>query len=81
LAAAAGNPLYQQVNEIIDTYVRPALAGDGGAMDLVDIDGKVVKIRYQGACGSCPTSTGATLSAVQNLLQEKVDPDLTLEPV
>lgn len=72
--------LRQQIEEIMETYVRPALAGDGGGVELVDIDGTTVYIRYQGACGSCPTSTANTLGAIENLLRNKVNPDLVLVP-
>lgn len=72
--------LTQKIEEIIDMYVRPALAGDGGGVELVSVEAPIVKIRYQGACGSCPTSTAATLGAIENLIREKVDPELTLEP-
>jgi len=72
--------LRDQIEELMDTYVRPALAGDGGGLELIAIDGNVVTIRYQGACGSCPTSTQNTLSAIENLLRNKVDPDIVLQP-
>lgn len=72
------DPLFNQITELIDMYVKPALAGDGGAVDLVSVEDKIVTIRYHGACGSCPTSTGATLTAIENLLHDKIDPDLRL---
>ena len=79
-SSQSGNELFKKVEEIIDMYVRPALAGDGGGVELVGIDEKTVHIRYQGACGSCPTSTASTLSAIENLLHDKVDPELRLVP-
>ena len=69
------------VEHVIDMYVRPALAGDGGGVEVMDIEEKVVRIRYQGACGSCPTATMQTLHAIENLLQTQVDPELAVEPV
>lgn len=79
-ADRGGDALFQKVNEILEKYVRPALAGDGGGIDLVDIEDKTVIIRYQGACGSCPTSTQNTLMAIENLLQDQVDPELNVVP-
>lgn len=75
------NPMFQQVHDVFETYVRPALAGDGGGIELVDIDENIVRIRYQGACGSCPTSTATTLNAIENLLHDKISPDLRLQSV
>ncbi|CAN5342059.1 hypothetical protein BH09SUM1_BH09SUM1_22980 [soil metagenome] len=75
----SGDALYTQINDVIDEYIRPALAGDGGGVELLGIEGKIVTIRYQGACGSCPTSTASTMNAIQGLLQDKVDPELVLQ--
>ncbi len=79
-ADAPKDEMSQKVEEIMDTFIRPALAGDGGGVELLSIEGKVITIRYQGACGSCPTSTASTLSAIENLLKEKVDPEVVLQP-
>lgn len=79
LSTAAENPLYQQVNDLFETYVRPALAGDGGGIELLEVEDNIVRIRYQGACGSCPTSTASTMSAIQNLLRDKISPSLVIE--
>lgn len=80
-AVASENPLFHQVDELFEDFVRPALAGDGGGIELVEVDEKTVRVRYQGACGSCPTSTASTLSAIENLLHDKIDPELRLESV
>lgn len=80
-AAATDDPLYQQVNELFENYVRPALAGDGGGIDLVEVKDGEVRVRYMGACGSCPTSTASTMSAIENLIHDKIDPSLTVVPV
>jgi Fe-S cluster biogenesis protein NfuA len=58
--------------------VRPALAGDGGGLQVLGVEGKTVLIRYEGACGSCPSSTAGTLMAIQNLLQSEVDDELVV---
>ncbi len=70
--------LLQKVNEILDDRVRPALAGDGGGLEVLGIEGKVVTIRYQGACGTCPSSIQGTLMAIQSLLQTEVDEELAV---
>lgn len=72
--------LEERIEEVMDAYVRPALAGDGGGVEIVGTEGKTIRIRYQGACGSCPTSTMNTLAAIENLLRDQVDPEIVLEP-
>ncbi len=69
------------INEVIDETIRPGLARDGGGLEILDLDeANVLKIKYQGACGSCPSSTTATLNYISNLLQNKVSPNLTVMP-
>ncbi|MFT4512297.1 MAG: Fe-S cluster biogenesis protein NfuA [Planctomycetota bacterium] len=66
------------INALLDDRVRPALANDGGGLQVLGLDGKTLLIRYEGACGSCPSSTAGTLMAIQNLLQSEVDEDLVV---
>ena len=66
--------LLKQINEILDQRVRPALAGDGGGLQVTGLEGLTLKIRYQGACGSCPSSIRGTLVAIENLLRREVNP-------
>jgi Fe-S cluster biogenesis protein NfuA len=75
------NELLDKVNELIDTYVRPALAGDGGGLEVVDMEEKTIRVRYQGACGSCPSATAGTLAAIESMLRNKIDPELSVESV
>jgi NFU1 iron-sulfur cluster scaffold homolog, mitochondrial len=67
-----------RINALLDDRVRPALAGDGGGLQVLGLEGKTLFIRYQGACGSCPSSTSGTLMAIQNLLQSEVDEELVV---
>ncbi len=74
-----GDPaLLSRINTLLDDRVRPALAGDGGGLQVLGIEGKTLLIRYQGACGSCPSSTAGTLMAIQNLLQAEIDEELVV---
>lgn len=68
--------LLKKINEILDTRVRPALAGDGGGLEVRGLEGLTLKIRYQGACGSCPSSIRGTLVAIENLLKREVNPSI-----
>ncbi len=62
------------VEAILDESVRPALANDGGGIEVLEVDGPIVRIRYQGACGGCPSSTGGTLRVIENHLKSQLDP-------
>ncbi|MBX3009407.1 MAG: NifU family protein [Melioribacteraceae bacterium] len=72
--------LLKKINEILDTRVRPALAGDGGGLEVIGLEGTTLSIRYQGACGSCPSSIRGTLVAIENLLRREVSPSIEVIP-
>jgi len=74
-----GDPaVLAKINTLLDDRVRPALAGDGGGLQVLGLEGKTLFIRYQGACGSCPSSTTGTLMAIQRLLQSEVDEEMVV---
>lgn len=58
----------RRIEAVLDQHVRPALASDGGGMDLVDLQGDELIVQYHGNCGSCSSSIGGTLSFVQDSL-------------
>lgn len=66
------------LNRIMDEMVRPGLAGDGGGLELLGIEGTTVRIHYEGACGSCPSATSGTLMYIEGALQRKAHPELTV---
>ncbi|MCH7773392.1 MAG: NifU family protein [Bacteroidetes bacterium] len=65
--------LLKQINELLDQKVRPALAGDGGGLEVVGVEGFTVKISYQGACGTCPSAISGTLMAIEGLLKRDIN--------
>jgi Fe-S cluster biogenesis protein NfuA len=77
IAMAAGDdPRIAKINEILDEKIRPALAGDGGWLEVMGLSEHTLTIRYQGACGSCPSSLSGTLMAIEGMLKEQVDPEM-----
>lgn len=71
----------QQVNLVLDEKIRATLNADGGNVEVVDIlDNKKIIIQYQGACGSCGSSIGATLSFIENTLRNQIHKDLVVIP-
>lgn len=79
-APASDDEMLAKINEVLDQNVRPALAGDGGGLEVIGYSDHVLTVHYQGACGSCPSSTSGTLFAIQNLLQRAVDPRIQVLP-
>jgi NFU1 iron-sulfur cluster scaffold homolog, mitochondrial len=65
-----------RINELLDTRIRPGLAGDGGGLEVISFEGNTLEISYHGACGSCPSAIGGTLQFIERLLQEEVDPGI-----
>ena len=62
----------------MDENIRPLLAADGGNILVEDFENNVLRIRYQGACGSCSKAESGTLVAIQSILQKNLSPDLTV---
>lgn len=71
----------QGIEMVLDRSIRTNLAKDGGGVELKGIEGDEVSIHYQGACGSCPTSTSGTLKYIQGQLREQLHPKLTVKSV
>ncbi len=65
-------------NENVETVLdelRPYLLSDGGNVELVEIEGPVVKLRLQGACGTCPSSAMTLRMGIERKLRESI-PDI-----
>ena len=61
--------------------LRSMLQADGGDMDVVAIEGKTVKLRLRGACGSCPHATMTLKQGIERILRESIDPEIVVERV
>tara|TARA_B100001057_G_C22064984_1_gene649688 strand:+ start:188 stop:433 length:246 start_codon:yes stop_codon:yes gene_type:complete len=59
------------VEKVLDE-LRPFLMADGGNVEIVEIDGPIVKVRLQGACGSCPSSTMTLKMGIERKLRESI---------
>jgi Fe-S cluster biogenesis protein NfuA len=66
------------IDAFMDENIRPLLAADGGNVLIEDFENSVLRIRYQGACGSCSKAESGTLAAIQSILQKNLSPDLTV---
>jgi Fe-S cluster biogenesis protein NfuA len=52
--------------------IRPMLQRDGGDVELVDIEGGIVKVRLQGACKGCPMSQMTLKNGIEKFLKQEV---------
>ncbi|HEV2763054.1 MAG TPA: NifU family protein [Pyrinomonadaceae bacterium] len=75
-AVLSDDPRLLRINEILDERIRPALAAAGGWLEVLGLQDHTLQIRYQGACGSCPSSISGTLMAIEGMLRQEVDPEL-----
>ena len=75
-AALSDDPKIAQINELLDEKIRPFLASDGGWLEVISLENSTLKIRYEGACGSCPSSLTGTLMAIENMIKEEIDPEI-----
>lgn len=74
----------QQIINILEEYVKPAVAADGGNIlfDSYDATEKRVKVVLQGACNGCPSSTFTLKSGIENMLKDMLnDKDIIVEAV
>jgi Fe-S cluster biogenesis protein NfuA len=63
--------LRERVQKALDS-IRPALQQDGGDVELVDIEGKVVKVQLQGACHGCPMSAMTLQMGIERVVKQQV---------
>jgi NifU-like protein len=71
----------QLVQETLDREVRPELRKDGGDLELVDVEGKVVKVRLLGMCAGCQVANFTLRGMVSKKLREFVEPDIEVEEI
>lgn len=69
------------IKEVIDKEVRPYIELDAGGVNVLSFtNDHEVTISYEGACVTCHSSTGSTLSAIQQILRARVHPSLVVIP-
>ncbi|MFN4098779.1 MAG: NifU family protein [Pararhodobacter sp.] len=68
--------IVEQIKELLDTRVRPAVAQDGGDITFHGFDRGVVYLHMKGACAGCPSSTMTLKMGIENLLRHYI-PEVT----
>ena len=72
--------LEKEIRERLD-LLRGALQNDGGDLECVAVEGKVVKVRLRGACGCCPHAMATLKGYIQQDLNETIDAGIEVERV
>ncbi len=75
------SPDLQLIEDILDRTIRPGLQGDGGDIEVIKYDENKVYVSYQGACGTCPSSTTGTLMAIEGILRDEFNPTVEVIPL
>jgi Fe-S cluster biogenesis protein NfuA len=73
--------IVEQIKELLDTRVRPAVAGDGGDIVFRGYRDGIVRLHLQGACAGCPSSRATLRHGVENMLRHYVPEVVAVEQV
>jgi Fe-S cluster biogenesis protein NfuA len=73
--------IVDQIKELLDTRVRPAVASDGGDIVFHGYRDGVVKLHMQGACSGCPSSRATLKHGIENMLRHYVPEVVSVEQV
>jgi NifU-like protein len=83
-AAWLAKPKQEQLDQIelvLNNDIRPGLNMDGGDLQVLDLeDGRKLSVRYEGACGSCGSSVGATLSFIEDTMRRQLFGGMQVTP-
>ncbi len=77
----ADREIVDQIKELLDTRVRPAVAGDGGDIVFRGYREGVVRLHMQGACSGCPSSSATLKHGIENMLRHYVPEVTSVEQV
>ncbi len=73
--------IVNQIKELLDARVRPAVAQDGGDITFHGFDRGIVYLHMQGACAGCPSSTLTLKMGIENLLRHYIPEVVEVRPV
>ena len=79
--ASPDSEIVKQINEVLDSKIRPAVARDGGDIKFKSFNNGVVKVELQGSCSGCPSSLMTLKQGVQNLLCHYVQEVKSVEAI
>jgi Fe-S cluster biogenesis protein NfuA len=73
--------IVDQIKELLDTRVRPAVASDGGDIVFKGFRDGIVRLHMQGACSGCPSSAATLKHGIENMLRHYVPEVIGVEQV
>ena len=65
----------ERINIMLDEEVRPFLQNDGGDLYVLSLEESILRIHYQGACGTCPSAISGTLKGIEQMLKS-IEPSI-----
>ena len=77
----ADREVVDQIKELLDTRVRPAVAGDGGDIVFRGYREGVVRLHMQGSCSGCPSSSATLKHGIENMLKHYLPEVIAVEQV
>tara|TARA_B100001540_G_C15712836_1_gene599389 strand:- start:181 stop:774 length:594 start_codon:yes stop_codon:yes gene_type:complete len=70
------NTIEKEIEAILNQYIKPAVAADGGEISLNYYKDNIVCVDLKGACSGCPSSTSTLKGGIESLLKQKINPDI-----
>jgi len=74
-------PEVQEIEDVLDRTIRPGLQGDGGDLTVIKLEENKLYVHYEGACGTCPSSTTGTLMAIEGILKDELNKTIEVIPL
>jgi Fe-S cluster biogenesis protein NfuA len=71
--------LEAQIEEVINTHIRPYIEADGGRITLVEMRDQIVYVELAGACGSCPSAQMTLKGGVEAILKRRFPEIVSVE--
>ncbi len=71
----------RQIEDILDETIRSGLKADGGDIQVLELADNRLYVKYEGACGTCPSATTGTLYVIEAILRDRFNPEITVVAV
>ncbi len=79
--SSSDQEVINQIKELLETRVKPAVAQDGGDIEFYDYDAGVVYLEMRGACSGCPSSSATLKAGIENMLKYYIPEIQEVRPV